>query len=183
LDRGCHRDGVDRDRNNAARDHPAQPVPCLGFLVFVMWVSGAVAVKRLHVRNKSWVWPLITMVPAVLLLWTGMAHGLQALLEFAGSPRHVTVQIALWGWYVIELDFMKGTPGRNMYGPVPDGKGVFSPEFDAFLVGEGYDVQARKHTDAATAMASSSSVLTLARVPRAGAVVRQGGLGRHNARA
>jgi hypothetical protein len=66
----------------------------------------------------------------------------------------------------------------------PDGKGVFSPEFDALLVGEGYDVQARKHTDVgapATAMASSSSILVLARVPRAGAVVRQGGFGRRNA--
>lgn len=94
-------------------------MPCLGFLVFVTWVSGPLAVKRLHDRNKSWVWPLITMVPAVLLLRTGMAHGLQALLAFASSPRHVTVQIALWGWYVIELGFMKGTPGRNMYGPAP----------------------------------------------------------------
>jgi hypothetical protein len=161
-------------------------VPCLGFLVFVTWVSGAVAVKRRHDRNKSWIWPLITTVPAVLLLRTGMAHGLPALLAFAGSSRHVTVQIALWGWYAIELDYMKGTPGRNMYGPAPDGTGVFSPEFDALLAGEGYNVQARKHTDVgapATAMASSSSVLALARVPRAGAIVRQGGFGRRNARA
>jgi hypothetical protein len=115
-----------------------------------------------------------------------MAHGLPALLAFVSSPRHVTVQIALWGCYVIELDFMKGTPGRNMYGPAPTGTGVFSPEFDALLAGEGHNVQARKHTDVvapATAMASSSSMLALARVPRAGAVVRQGGFGHRNARA
>lgn len=161
----------------------------LAFLVLVTWIGWAVAVKRLHDRNKSWVWMLITLVPAVMLMWTGMTQGLQALLAFEKSPVFVIIQIGVWLWFLVELGFMKGTPGGNMYGPAPDGTGVFSPDFDELLAGEGYDVAAGKSFDAgaaspaAPAMARSASVVATARQPRTGAVQRQGGFGRRNARA
>ena len=54
--------------------------------------SLAVAIKRYHDRDKSGWWILILFVPIIGLIW-----------------------------YVVELGFLRGTPGPNRYGPDPLG--------------------------------------------------------------
>ncbi len=60
------------------------------FAVAGMWPTLAVQVKRWHDRNKSGLWYLLTFVPFIGPLWA-----------------------------LIELGFLKGTPGANRYGLVP----------------------------------------------------------------
>lgn len=162
----------------------------LAVLVVLTWVSWAVAIKRLHDRNKSWVWMLITVIPAVMLMWVGLTQGIAALAKFQSSTMFVLFQLATTGWYLIELGFLKGTPGGNMYGPAPYGTGVFSPEFDELLAGEGYDLQAKKSFDVSAPASTSAPiavrnppVAAAVRASRTGAVTRAGSFGRRNARA
>ena len=60
-------------------------------LVF-LWPSLAVAVKRYHDRDKSGWWTLIVFIPLIGIIW-----------------------------YIIELGFLRGTPGPNRFGPDPLG--------------------------------------------------------------
>lgn len=53
-----------------------------GLVVALTWISWAVAVKRLHDRNKSWVWMLITFVPSVLTFWSLGTGGVEGLKSF-----------------------------------------------------------------------------------------------------
>lgn len=161
----------------------------LGVLVVLTWVSWAVAIKRLHDRNKSWVWMLITFVPAVLSLWSVGTGGLHEVQAFQSSPLFVSVQILVFGWYLIELGFMPGTPGGNMWGPPPGGSGVSSGGFDDLLSDAPYDPNtAHPHAAAMAAVASAAaaprSAMPATRPQRTSSVVRQpGGFGRRNARA
>ncbi len=58
--------------------------------VVATWISVAIAVKRYHERNKSGWWILIVFVPIIGHLW-----------------------------FLIEVGFLRGTPGPNSYGPDP----------------------------------------------------------------
>ena len=60
-------------------------------LVF-LWPSLAVAVKRYHDRDKSGWWILIIFIPVIGIIW-----------------------------YIVELGFLRGTPGPNRFGPDPLG--------------------------------------------------------------
>lgn len=152
----------------------------VGFLVVVSWMSWAIAIKRLHDRNKSWVWMLIMTLPAFLVMWVGLTSGLQAMVAFQSSASFVTVYLAVSAWFLIDLGFMKGTPGGNMYGPAPAGTGVFSPEFDRLLSGEAYDPATGIVSEAGVSMAMprAASVSLGSQPARSGAVVRQQGFGR-----
>ncbi len=69
---------------------PIAGIVILVLVVLATWIHVAVAVKRYHDRNKSGWWVLIVFVPVI--------GGL---------------------WYLIECGFLRGTPGRNRYGPDP----------------------------------------------------------------
>ena len=60
------------------------------FMVVVAWISLAVGVKRFHDRDKTGWWVLIGLVPLIGPLW-----------------------------YLIEVGFLRGTDGHNVYGSDP----------------------------------------------------------------
>ena len=67
----------------------------LSYLIMIgfLWPSLAIQTKRWHDRNKSGWWNLISFVPIV-------------------GPF----------WALIEVGFLKGTPGANFYGVPPDAR-------------------------------------------------------------
>jgi uncharacterized membrane protein YhaH (DUF805 family) len=85
-------------------------------LVLIPWLlwGFSITTERLHDRDKSAWWLLVFFVlPSVL---SGAAAGLQ------GSTFAVIVSIASFAislWAVVELGFLRGTPGSNQYGPDP----------------------------------------------------------------
>lgn len=60
------------------------------FIVFVIWASLAVSLKRCHDRDRSGWFLLISLIPLVGALWL-----------------------------IVELAFLKGTSGENRFGPDP----------------------------------------------------------------
>lgn len=76
------------------------------------WIALTVGAKRLHDRGKSaWWLCLFYFVPGIL----------DALAEFAGVMAIVLTgaSLALSIWAMIELGFLRGTPGPNAYGADP----------------------------------------------------------------
>ena len=89
----------------------------LALLALPIWVSGlAVGIKRLHDRDKSGWW--------VLLFYFG-PQVLNGLATAAGETEQIlslllsTAAFALTIWALVELGFLRGTPGPNRYGPDP----------------------------------------------------------------
>ncbi|MDV5169446.1 DUF805 domain-containing protein [Photobacterium rosenbergii] len=64
-------------------------------LLFVFWASAALNVKRLHDRNKSAWWIILTFLPLI-------------------GPIFV----------IVELGILDGTPGPNQFGADPKGRGA-----------------------------------------------------------
>jgi uncharacterized membrane protein YhaH (DUF805 family) len=60
------------------------------FVLLVVWVGLAVQIKRWHDRDKSAWWALLNLVPVIGTLWI-----------------------------LIECGFLRGTDGRNRFGPDP----------------------------------------------------------------
>jgi uncharacterized membrane protein YhaH (DUF805 family) len=96
--------------------HRAIPVlVVLLFAVFVPlgWIFFALAIKRLHDRDKSawWIF-LFYFAPSIL----------QTIGEYTGSAGSIFIGliglgISIWG--LVELGFLRGTTGQNSYGPDP----------------------------------------------------------------
>ena len=81
-------------------------------LIPLIWTGVALAVKRLHDRNKSAWWLVIFYVlPGIL----------EGIGEFAGDAAVVLLiaSSALSIWALVELGFLRGTAGPNDYGPDP----------------------------------------------------------------
>jgi uncharacterized membrane protein YhaH (DUF805 family) len=79
-----------------------------------MWASFAVGVKRMHDRDKSGWWTLLFYVaPGILSGWqvTTPSVASVTLLGYA------SLAILVWG--IVELGFLRGTPGANRFGPDP----------------------------------------------------------------
>jgi uncharacterized membrane protein YhaH (DUF805 family) len=77
-----------------------------------LWIGMALAAKRLHDLNKSSWWLVIFYVlPAILEIIGGFAGDAEVVLLIAS--------LALSIWAVVELGFLRGTPGPNDYGPDP----------------------------------------------------------------
>jgi uncharacterized membrane protein YhaH (DUF805 family) len=91
------------------------PLLAIPFILFVLISLYALAVKRLHDRNKSGWWSLVFLfipglldritdrIPEDTPLWWGL----------------VLIGTVLWIWGLIELGFRRGTHGDNDYGPNP----------------------------------------------------------------
>jgi uncharacterized membrane protein YhaH (DUF805 family) len=62
----------------------------LALYPFFFWIAAAAAVKRLRDRGKPPAWLVIALVPVLGPLWL-----------------------------LVELGFLRGTPGENQYGPDP----------------------------------------------------------------
>ena len=81
-------------------------------IVALMWISLALAIKRLHDRDKSGWW---------LLLFGVAPSTLQAVASRVGSGGVllllVSVGISIWAF--VEMGCLRGTTGPNSYGPDP----------------------------------------------------------------
>jgi uncharacterized membrane protein YhaH (DUF805 family) len=76
-------------------------------------LSIPISIKRLHDRDRSGWWLLVFYVlPLILSMIAETADmGLDFILSFANAA------LLLWGF--IELGCLRGTPGRNRFGPDP----------------------------------------------------------------
>jgi uncharacterized membrane protein YhaH (DUF805 family) len=91
-----------------------------GMLLFLLLIMLPMAVsaiflgiKRLHDRNKSGWWILLFYVAPGVLEGLGSSTG--SGLSFVFS----IASFALSVWGIVELGFLRGTPGPNEYGPDP----------------------------------------------------------------
>jgi uncharacterized membrane protein YhaH (DUF805 family) len=91
----------------------------IGIVCYVglVWAGLAVAIKRLHDRNKSGWWLLLFyIVPAVL---NGVA---KALIPDSVAGALLTLIGGIIGiWAFVELGCLRGTDGPNQYGTDPLG--------------------------------------------------------------
>jgi uncharacterized membrane protein YhaH (DUF805 family) len=85
----------------------------LGILYIpLIWIGLAIAVKRLHDRNKSAWWLVVFyVVPAIL-------GGIAYLVGMAAAVLHI-VSFGITVWAFVELGCLRGTRGPNRYGPDP----------------------------------------------------------------
>jgi uncharacterized membrane protein YhaH (DUF805 family) len=80
--------------------------------VAVLWAGIAIAIKRLHDREKSGWWLLLFgLLPAILSGAGSALGGIGIVLSLA------SLAISIWGF--VEIGCLKGTTGPNMYGPDP----------------------------------------------------------------
>ena len=85
----------------------------LGILYIpLIWIGLAIAVKRLHDRNKS-AWWLI-----VFYIVPGILGGIAYQIGMAGAVLHI-VSFGITVWAFVELGCLRGTRGPNRYGPDP----------------------------------------------------------------
>ena len=80
----------------------------------LIWVGLAVATKRLHDRNRSAWWLVPFYALPVVLDGVGGALGEIGIVLSLAS-------FAISIWALVELGFLRGTPGPNPYGPDPLG--------------------------------------------------------------
>lgn len=85
----------------ATAANPLLDILSLVILGFVFWASLALNVKRLHDRNKSGWWVIVTFLPVI-------------------GPVFV----------IVELGILDGTKGTNQFGPDPKGRGTTPPSQD-----------------------------------------------------
>jgi uncharacterized membrane protein YhaH (DUF805 family) len=76
-----------------------------------------VTIKRLHDRDKSAAWYLIFGVaPLGLFIAAIYSYGARA-LEISSILFFVSIAGLIWA--IVELGFLRGTPGANRFGPAP----------------------------------------------------------------
>jgi uncharacterized membrane protein YhaH (DUF805 family) len=81
-------------------------------LIPLAWISFALAAKRLHDRNKSAWWLVFFYVlPGLLESMASLVGGAEIVLSIASMAISI--------WALVELGFLRGTPGPNDYGPDP----------------------------------------------------------------
>jgi len=93
------------------------------FLIAAIWTGFAVAVKRLHDRNKSGWWLVVFYVAPVVLDVIAMAtsptgsDGEPSLGVVGGVLALTALGIVIWAF--VELYCLRGTVGDNRFGPDP----------------------------------------------------------------
>ena len=89
----------------------------------VLIVAGfAVAVKRLHDRDKSAIWLLVFYVLPFVLNIIGFSIALSAREADTSNPLGTVFSLAAFGisvWAFVELYCLRGTVGNNRFGPDP----------------------------------------------------------------
>jgi uncharacterized membrane protein YhaH (DUF805 family) len=79
----------------------------------------AVAVRRLHDRNRTGWWMLLFgFAPGFLsgLAWGGLSVGS---LKQTSALAIMVIAVMVAGWALVELGILKGTPGANRFGEDP----------------------------------------------------------------
>ena len=92
-----------------------QAAAAIAFLPMLLLVAAslAVVVRRLHDRGKSGFWALLFVgLPALAGLAAGAGGD-----GSAGPLALVGLGLSLWG--LVEIGFLRGTPGENQYGLPP----------------------------------------------------------------
>jgi uncharacterized membrane protein YhaH (DUF805 family) len=91
----------------------------LGIIFFGggIWSGFAVAIKRLHDREKSGWWLLLFWLAPGLLNVIAESWAGSGSLVFTIFIGLVSVAISIWGF--VEIACLKGTTGPNDYGPDP----------------------------------------------------------------
>ena len=90
------------------------PAIVLGLLVIpaLIWMTLALATKRLHDRDKSGWWVLL------FYFAPGIMNAIERSIGSAGFiVGLIGIGINIWG--IVELGFLRGTSGQNRYGPDP----------------------------------------------------------------
>ena len=103
----------------AAVSFMAGPVGAVLFLVVMvagLWASLAVAVRRLHDRNKSWWWLLPMYGPVILLSVMGEVASMSSPEAGAGF---FALSLPFSIWMLVDLGILKGTTGENRFGYDP----------------------------------------------------------------
>lgn len=85
----------------------------------VLAVNLAVYVRRLHDRDKSAWWLLVFWAAPVFFL--GLTEWLTDQTGEGGPAALATIMAALVLelWALVEIGFLRGTPGENRFGPPP----------------------------------------------------------------
>ncbi len=99
--------------------------------VGILYIWSAVVVKRLHDRDKpAMPWAVIFLAPGVILQIMSMfkigyraveVAGVQFMVPGTSATMVMWLSMAVGLWMLVELGFLKGTPGENDYGPDPLG--------------------------------------------------------------
>ena len=85
----------------------------------LLWLGLAVVFRRLHDRNRSGWWLLVlSLVPLIILV------ALDSKADVGGAFAELALTLVggvlgLWGF--IEIGFLRGTRGKNRFGPDPRG--------------------------------------------------------------
>ncbi|MBV9330945.1 MAG: DUF805 domain-containing protein [Alphaproteobacteria bacterium] len=108
----------------AAHGGTAVPVIVLGsvlslLLLVAVYASFAVAIKRLHDRNRSGWWVLVFAVLPGLLdaIARTMVQANPGQTAAAQGLSVIALPFAIWGF--VELACLRGTKGTNRFGPDP----------------------------------------------------------------
>ena len=91
---------------------PATIVLVVAVFLPLIWITLALAIKRLHDRDKSGWWLLLFYLAPSILEVIGKSAGLA--MSIVGP---IGMGIGIWG--LVEIGFLRGTAGQNSYGPDP----------------------------------------------------------------
>ena len=118
--------------NSAASDGIMVMLVQLAVAAGITYFWSAVLVKRLHDRGKSAMpWAIVFIAPGVLMQAMSIFKigysaeelaGTQIMVPGIGATVVTMLTVAVGLWAIIELGFLKGTPGDNAYGPNPLGE-------------------------------------------------------------
>ncbi|MGH6792287.1 MAG: DUF805 domain-containing protein [Methyloceanibacter sp.] len=88
-----------------------------------LWISCAIAAKRLHDRDRTGWWlvvPLIAISASfAAIAWASNLPEDQSTPYFGIGIAILLAAMAIGIWLTIELGFLKGTQGPNRFGPDP----------------------------------------------------------------
>jgi uncharacterized membrane protein YhaH (DUF805 family) len=89
----------------------------LAVLVLGIWAFAAISAKRMHDRGHS-AWWVMAFSPLLLVILLPLLGPNPALESTFGIILLLCCPFALW--LIVQLGFLKGTPGPNRFGPDPN---------------------------------------------------------------
>jgi uncharacterized membrane protein YhaH (DUF805 family) len=100
----------------------------LAYFLFIAWPSSALAVKRLHDRDRpSWLWYVYFAATIVLSL---IPLRSTAQVEISPTANAVTTTLMIFALYIMfELGVLRGTPERNAFGEDPMPAGYYGGDY------------------------------------------------------
>ncbi|MCX5496345.1 DUF805 domain-containing protein [Kaistia dalseonensis] len=95
----------------------------IGAVLYIpfLWGNLAIAGKRLHDRNRSVGWLVVFyLVPSILSEFGTRLAEPESVFVPGAVATLIGAVLGLWG--LIEIGFLRGTPGANRFGPDPLGR-------------------------------------------------------------